>query len=90
MLRRDQGLALYMEASLGELQGKMGSGVLRYSPNPVTCIIDSTKAGTDHRSVTGIDRPCPTVATIAQAAALGAQVLVLGIAPPGGLIPPTW
>ena len=90
MLRRDQSLALYMEASLGEIQGKMGNGVLRYSPNPIACIIDSTKAGTDHRVLTGIDRPCPIVATVEEAIALGSDVLLLGIAPPGGLIPASW
>lgn len=79
-----------MEASLGELQGKMGSGVLRYSPNPVSCIIDSTKAGQDHRKWTGIDRECPIVSTVEEAVALGADVLLLGIAPPGGLIPQSW
>ena len=90
MLRREQSLALYMEASLGEIQGKMGNGVLRYSPNPIACIIDSTKAGQDHRKWTGIDRPCPIVATVGEAVSLGSGVLLLGIAPPGGLIPESW
>lgn len=90
MLQRNQSLALYMEASLGEIQGKMGNGVLRYSPNPIACIIDSTKVGQDHRITTGIDRPCPIVSSVSEAAALGSEVLVLGIAPPGGLIPKSW
>jgi len=90
MLDRNAPLALFMEESLGEIQGKMGYGVLRYSPNRVVCILDSTKAGMDHRPLSHVDKPCPVVATIDEAVALGAKVLVLGIAPPGGLIPPAW
>jgi uncharacterized NAD-dependent epimerase/dehydratase family protein len=40
--------------------------------------------------LTGVPRRTPIVKTIEEAAALGAKVLVLGIAPPGGLIPASW
>jgi len=79
-----------MEGALGEMPGKMGAGVLRYSPNPIACIIDSTHAGRDHREITAIMRPCPIVASITEARNLGAEVFVLGIAPPGGLVPEAW
>lgn len=79
-----------MEGALGELFGKMGYGVLRYSPNPVVAVIDSGKVGQDLVAITGIDRPCPIVGTLEEARSLGAEVLVLGIAPPGGQIPAEW
>jgi len=85
-----QPLALYMEASTRHPSGKMGFGLLRYSPNPIACVIDSTAAGRDARDVTGIPRSAPIVATLAAARALGAEVLVLGIAPPGGRVPDAW
>lgn len=90
MLSPDQPLAIYLEGALGEMIGKMGYGVLRYSPNRIACIIDSTKAGSDHEPLSHVDRPCPVVSTIEEAIELGAQVLVLGTAPPGGLIPAEW
>lgn len=90
LLERHQPLALYMEGALGELFGKMGYGVLRYSPNPVVAVVDSRKAGQDLLAITGIDRPCPIVATLEEAKSLGAEVLILGIAPPGGQIPAEW
>lgn len=68
----------------------MGLGVLRYSPNPIVCVIDSQTAGKDAKDVAGVPRACPVVASIEEALALGAEVLVLGIAPPGGLIPKAW
>lgn len=83
-------LAVYMEGAVRHYGGKMGVGVLRYSPNPVACVVDSETAGGDLRAETGADRDAPIVATVDEALALGAKVLILGIAPPGGLIPPAW
>lgn len=90
MLNRRHKLALYMEGSLKEPSGKMGFGVLRYSPNPIICVIDSQFAGEDSSDVTGIARRCPVVSDVDEAHRLGAEVLVLGIAPSGGLIPEAW
>lgn len=90
MLRREQGLAIYMEGAVLGYGGKMGFGVLRYSPNPVVCVVDSETAGRDMQEVAGMPRSCPIVASVDAAVALGAEVFVLGIAPPGGLIPKPW
>ncbi|MFY9235480.1 MAG: DUF1611 domain-containing protein [Fimbriimonadaceae bacterium] len=90
MLERHQKLALYMEGALTEAPGKMGFGLLRYSPNPVACVIDSRYAGQNVQDVIDTPRSCPVVATIAEAVALGSEVFVLGIAPAGGLIPEEW
>ncbi|MDX6621102.1 MAG: hypothetical protein QOK36_3488, partial [Gaiellales bacterium] len=35
-------------------------------------------------------KPVPVVATVAEAAALGAQCLAIGVAPTGGKLPPAW
>lgn len=90
MLQPHHKLALYMEGALGELTGKMGSGCLRYSPNEIVAVIDSRHAGRDARDISDSPRQCPIVGTLFEAVALGADVLVLGIAPPGGLIPEEW
>ena len=83
-------LAVYMEGAVRHASGKMGVGVLRYSPNPVACVVDSETAGLHLKTETGVDRDAPIVATVEEALALGATVLVLGIAPSGGLVPPEW
>lgn len=90
MLSRSQRLALYMEGASDKDLGKMGFGVLRYSPNPVVCVVDSELAGHDMLEFGKSPRPAPIVATIDEAVKMGAEVLVLGTAPPGGLIPPEW
>ncbi len=90
MLSRDQKIAIYMEGAVDGAFGKMGFGILRYSQNPIVCVIDSKYAGQDAAYVTRIPRPCPIVGSVEEATAFGAEVLVLGIAPGGGLIPKDW
>src|SRR5688572_13347757 len=90
MLRKDQRIAIYMEGSVADYSGKMGFGILRYSPNPLACIVDSHTAGGNAKDYTGIPRDVPIVATVEEAAAVGSEVFVLGIAPAGGLIPESW
>ena len=90
MLDPNAPLAVYMEGAVRHYGGKMGVGVLRYGANPVACVVDSETAGRSLRAETGVDRDAPIVATVDEALALGAKVLVLGIAPPGGLIPAAW
>lgn len=79
-----------MPGAMRDASGKMGFGVLRYSPNPIVCVIDPEHVGLDAKDVTGIPRSCPVVATVDDACRLGADVFLLGIAPPGGLIPADW
>ena len=68
-----------MEENLGESEGKMGYGVMRYSPNEVTCVIDSRHVGKQVNDVVDMPRNCPVVANVEEAHKLGADVLVLGV-----------
>ncbi len=70
--------------------GKMGLGLLRYSEAEIVAVIDRTHAGKNAQDVTGIARSVPVVATVEEAAALGADTLVPGVAPPGGILPSAW
>lgn len=90
MLRTDQPLAIFMSGFLGDRHGKMGYGILRFSPNPVVCVIDPRHAGKTVCDVVKLPRNAPVVATVAEAAARGATVLVLGVAPSGGHLPQSW
>jgi len=82
-----------MEGALGERPGKMGYGVLRYSPNPIACVIDSRFVGQDAYDLCKIHREgrrAPIVGTVTEALGRGAEVFLLGIAPGGGSIPQEW
>lgn len=90
MLEPAQPIALFAEATMGKLNAKMAEGILRYGRNPAAAVIDSTQAGKRVRDLCALDSDIPVVATLAEAQALGAQVLVLGTAPSGGRLPPEW
>ena len=90
MLQKTQKIAVYMEANLDSDYGKMGYGVMRYIENPVVCVIDSTNAGKQVKDACSLTYDYPVVASINDAKALGAEVLVLGTAPSGGRVPDDW
>ncbi len=90
MINPSAPIAIYMQDALGLDIGKMGYGILRYSPNPVACVIDSVHAGKSVSDVVATPRDCPVVGTVQEAHALGATVLALGTAPPGGRLPDAW
>ncbi len=79
-----------MHDNLTEGWGKMGLGLLRYSNARITAVVDRQNAGGDLPALTGIPRPAPIVPSVLEAAALGADTLVPGVAPPGGILPPDW
>ena len=90
MLDPNLPLVIYLEGALGLDIGKMGYGILRYSTNPVTCVIDSAHSGKMVNDVVDLPRNAPVVADLSKAIELGAKALVLGTAPPGGNIPDSW
>ncbi len=82
--------AIYMEGALGERNGKMGDGILRFGPQEVVCIIDSRHVGKRAGEVLPLESEVPVVEGLEEALALGAEVLLLGIAPSGGRLPEAW
>ena len=93
MLTQSDCLALLMHGQLipgPRSQGKMGHGLLRYGSYPIAAVIDREHAGQTSTDVTGIPGDVPIVATINEAIQLGANTLIPGIAPPGGILPSSW
>jgi uncharacterized NAD-dependent epimerase/dehydratase family protein len=62
--------------------------LLRYRPEQVVAVLDRQSAGKTCQQVFGVGGAIPCVATLAEAP--GANTLLVGIAPPGGKIPPHW
>ena len=90
MLNQNQKIAIYMDKSLDSDYGKMGFGVMRFSQNPIACVIDTEHAGKIVSDVANLPFDYPVVSNLTEAKALGAEVLVLGTAPSGGRIPDEW
>ncbi len=90
MLGRRRRLALLAEGSFSARDGKTAVGVLRYRTALVAAIIDSTRAGRTAGDCVGLGGEIPVVADLAGAAAAGADTLLIGIAPQGGVLPESW
>ena len=84
-------LVILAEGNFGFHHGKTAVGVIRYGPDDVRAVIDSTQAGGNVSSILpGHD--IPIVATLDEA--LGRlprpDTLLIGIAPTGGKLPDSW
>jgi uncharacterized NAD-dependent epimerase/dehydratase family protein len=63
--------------------GKTARGVIRYSPDPVVAVLDSTRAG---ETMDGI----PVVGTVNDALCFNPTTAIVGVATQGGRFPPAW
>jgi uncharacterized NAD-dependent epimerase/dehydratase family protein len=80
-------LALLMTGYLRLRNGKMGFGLLRYSQNPIACVIAADEVGNELFDLVGFPTDVPIVGSVAQAHALGADTLVIAVATSGGVLP---
>ena len=90
MIGRTGRLTLLAEACFTPLDAKTAVGVLRYRPERVVAVLDSTRAGSTAEACVGVGGSIPVVASLDAAAALGTDGLLIGVAPQGGDLPPPW
>jgi uncharacterized NAD-dependent epimerase/dehydratase family protein len=67
---------------------KTAVNVIRYKPQDVVAVLDRQGAGKTSQEVLGVGGSIPVVGSLADAPQ--ANTLLIGIAPPGGKIPPPW
>jgi uncharacterized NAD-dependent epimerase/dehydratase family protein len=88
---RPRRLVILTEGHFSVHDAKTAMGVIRYGPDPVVALLDSMIAGRNVSEwLPGKD--IPIVGTLDEAMALPAPptALLIGIAPTGGKLPPTW
>ena len=78
------------EGSFGPLTSKTANACIRYTPDRVVGVVDSSRAGATAASVLGFGGDIPVVATLDAGLALGATAVLVGIAPAGGQLPEEW
>ena len=83
-------IAILAEGSFGILESKTATVLVRYLPENVVAVIDSENAGRDTSEIIEIGEGIPIVGTLAEALRFEPTLLAIGIAPPGGELPPTW
>ena len=83
-------LALLAEGCFTPLDAKTAVGMLRYRPQRVAAVVDSTSAGRTAEACVGVGGSIPVVADLEAAAAQGADSLLIGVAPQGGGLKEDW
>jgi uncharacterized NAD-dependent epimerase/dehydratase family protein len=88
---RRRRLVILAEGNFSFHHGKTAVGVIRYGPDDVAAVIDSTQPGGNVSSILP-DRDIPIVATLDEALARSPRpdTLLIGIAPTGGRLPDSW
>jgi uncharacterized NAD-dependent epimerase/dehydratase family protein len=90
MLDPERPLVLLAEGCLTPQDAKTAVGILRYRPERVAAVLDSTHAGRRASECVGVGGDIPVVADLEAAAARGGRALLIGIAPAGGVLPERW
>jgi uncharacterized NAD-dependent epimerase/dehydratase family protein len=84
-------VAIFAEGLFAKHSAKTAHGVIRYGAREVVAVIDSTEAGrTAEQVVPFCLKPVPIVASLREAVELGADALLIGVAPTGGKLDPEW
>lgn len=68
--------------------GKTAACVVRYRPEEVVALLDTTQVGKTSQELLGVGGKIPVVGSVSDAPT--ANTLLIGIAPAGGRIPPSW
>ena len=87
---RSHRIVILAEGSLGILESKTATVLVRYLPENVVAVIDSTKAGRDTGEVLEVGAGIPIVEDLGAAMQFEPTLLAIGIAPPGGELPSAW
>ena len=89
-LTAEHRVAIFLHGGIRGNRGKTGLTFLRYGSSPVVAVIDADCAGESLPALTGIACNAPIVASLEAALPHAPQVLLIGIAPPGGALPQAW
>jgi uncharacterized NAD-dependent epimerase/dehydratase family protein len=85
-----QRFLILADGLFGPDSSKTANACIRYTPERVVGVIDSTRAGRTAADVVGFGGDIPVVGTLDEGLALGPNALLVGIAPAGGKLPPDW
>jgi uncharacterized NAD-dependent epimerase/dehydratase family protein len=81
-------IVILTDGRTNPINAKTASCVIRYKPEEVVALLDTTQPGKTSQELLGVGGSIPVVANLADAP--GANTLLIGIAPSGGKLPPAW
>jgi uncharacterized NAD-dependent epimerase/dehydratase family protein len=81
-------IVILTDGRTNPVNAKTASCVIRYKPEDVVALLDTTQPGKTSQELLGVGGTIPVVANLSDAP--GANTLLIGIAPSGGKLPPAW
>ncbi|GAC1464833.1 MAG: DUF1611 domain-containing protein [Chamaesiphon sp.] len=90
MLKAEHRVAILLHEGIRGPYGKTGLTLLRYSEASIVAAIDWQCAGESLPQLTGIPLNIPILTSVTESLFYDPDVLVIGIAPSGGIMPDTW
>ena len=82
--------AILADQRFGPSRSKTANAIIRYRPSEVAAVVDSSSSGRSAQDVLGYGADIPIVDGLKEALALGADALLIGVAPAGGTLPRAW
>jgi uncharacterized NAD-dependent epimerase/dehydratase family protein len=89
-MSRDLRYLVLADGNFGPQTSKTANACIRYTPERVVGVIDADQAGRTAQRVLGFGGDIPVVATLDEGLLLKPNALLIGIAPAGGQLPPSW
>jgi uncharacterized NAD-dependent epimerase/dehydratase family protein len=74
----------------GVMTSKTANAIIRYQPGRVVAVLDRALVGQTAEQVLGFGGAIPVVGSVDDGLALGANAVLIGIAPQGGRLPDEW
>lgn len=90
MLKLDRQVAVLLHGGIRGDHGKTGLALIRNRPEAIAVVIDHQTAGESFAALTGIPWDGPIVASLPEALTYAPEILAIGIAPSGGVLPESW
>lgn len=81
-------IVILTEGYTNPINGKTASCMIRYKPDEVVALLDTTQVGKTAQELLGVGGALPVIGKLSDAAA--ANTLLIGIAPSGGKLPAAW
>lgn len=83
-------MLILAEGEFGIFSSKTAACLVRYAPEQVAAVLDSSRAGRTAGEVIGCRCEAPVVASLEEAMRFAPDTLVPGIAPQGAVLPDSW
>jgi uncharacterized NAD-dependent epimerase/dehydratase family protein len=83
-------IVILAEGCFTALEAKTAYGLIRYKPENVAAVIDSTRAGKTAQEILGLGGKIPVVKDVLSSLPYKPDTLLIGIAPRGGKLPSAW